>query len=73
MNYGLALNTERGSTIDLDLQQENERLSYQIYHFVGTAMNQLTNLEGLVVADMGSGRGGGLYYVCKYLNPKSAI
>lgn len=73
MNYGYALDTEQGRTIDLDPQDENERFSYQLYHFVATAMNQLANLEGLVVADIGSGRGGGLYYVCKYLKPESAI
>ena len=72
MNFGYAINAEHGRTIELDPQDENERFSYQLYDYIATGMKELNSLKGLHVLEVGSGRGGGLYYISKYLNPASA-
>jgi len=73
MNYGYAVNTEHGHTIKLDAEDETERFSYQLYHYIATGMKEFSSLSGLDLIEVGSGRGGGLYYVCRYLTPASAI
>lgn len=73
MNYGYAVNTETGYTIYLDAEEEAERYPYQLYHYMATGFKKIPNLNGLSVLEVGSGRGGGLAYVVKYLKPLSAL
>ncbi|CAG9323369.1 unnamed protein product [Blepharisma stoltei] len=73
MNYGYAINTETGFTIYLDPEEESERFSYQLYHYMATGFKKIPNLNGLKVLEVGCGRGGGLAYVLKYLKPASAV
>jgi len=73
MNYGYAVHTETGHTIVLDPDEETERFSYQLYHYMATGFKKFPNLQGMDIVEVGSGRGGGLAYVVKYLKPKSAL
>lgn len=38
MNYGYAVDTETGHTIKLNPEDESERFSYQLYHYVATGL-----------------------------------
>lgn len=71
MNYGYAATTESGHIIRLDAADETERFSYQLYHIVATGFKHKTSLANLDVLEVGSGRGGGLIYILRYLNPAS--
>jgi SAM-dependent methyltransferase len=73
MNYGYAATTESGHIIDLQAEDEAERFAYQLYHVVATGLNAKADLADLNVLEVGSGRGGGLSYVKKYLHPASAV
>jgi cyclopropane fatty-acyl-phospholipid synthase-like methyltransferase len=55
------------------VEDEAERFSYQLYHLVASGFKTLNNLAGLHVLEVGSGRGGGLCYVFRYLKPASAF
>jgi SAM-dependent methyltransferase len=72
MNYGYAATTESGHIIRLEAEDEPERFSYQLYHIVATGIKHKTSLAELDVLEVGSGRGGGLSYILRYLNPASA-
>lgn len=66
MNYGyVALPDER--PLSLDAGDEPERYPLQLYHFLA----MLTPVEGRDVLEVGSGRGGGCYYLARYLGPQS--
>ena len=73
MNCGYAVDTESGKTIELDREFEDERFNYQLYHYVCTGFKSIEDYEGKHVAEIGSGRGGGLSFILKYLRPKSAL
>ena len=73
MNYGYAVSSDSGHTIRLAEEEESERFSYQLYHLMATGFKKLTNLNGLNVVEVGSGRGGGLGYVVRNLKPGSAL
>ena len=73
MNFGYASDTETGKTIDLDKKFEVERFSYQLYDFVCTGFNTISNYAGKNVLEIGCGRGGGLGYIMKKFNPSSAL
>jgi ubiquinone/menaquinone biosynthesis C-methylase UbiE len=62
-------------TDDIELSEGNqeERFSYQLYHYVATGLSSIRSLEGLHVLEVGSGRGGGLQYVTRQLRPISAV
>ena len=66
MNYGY-------SATDLDLMLASEdvkdRYPIQLYHHVASQIN----LKGLKVLEIGSGRGGGCYYISKYLKPAKMV
>src|SRR5436190_9832761 len=63
MNYGYA--TLDANTLALDALDEPDRHWIQLYHHVPSAVN----LEGHIVAEVGSGRGGGASFVTRYLRP----
>eukprot|EP01015_Nassula_variabilis_P023586 TRINITY_DN4433_c0_g1_i11.p1 TRINITY_DN4433_c0_g1~~TRINITY_DN4433_c0_g1_i11.p1 ORF type:complete len:256 (+),score=45.21 TRINITY_DN4433_c0_g1_i11:66-833(+) len=71
MNYGYALLNENGRTINLKNEDEDERFSLQLYNLVATGMGKINSLKDKTVLEIGSGRGGGLYFVKTYLNAKS--
>ena len=73
MNYGYAVESETGHTIVLSPEEETERFSYQLYHFMATGFKKNANLNGLNMVEVGSGRGGGLAYIVKNLKPLKAI
>ena len=73
MNYGYAGKSETGHTIVLSTEEENERFSYQLYHYMATGFKKVANLNGLNILEVGSGRGGGLGYIVRNLKPKTAI
>lgn len=73
MNYGYAINSESGHSIVLAEDEENERFSYQLYHYLATGFKKNANLQGLAIVEVGSGRGGGLGYVVKNLKPDKAL
>lgn len=64
MNYGYSSNNE---IIKLDVKDEFNRYSIQLYHHTATGIN----INGKDVLEVGCGRGGGLSYVNNYLSPKN--
>lgn len=64
MNYGYAWE-DRESAPVLDLEDEQYRLSYQLYHHMASKVP----MENKYVLEVGSGRGGGASLLYKYLCP----
>jgi Methylase involved in ubiquinone/menaquinone biosynthesis len=64
MNYGFDPDDERQRPTLLP-QDEAERYPAQLYHFLATQ----TDIEGKLVLEVGSGRGGGASYIARYLKP----
>lgn len=64
MNYGYAFEDE-ADALTLNEADMFERYNAQLYHIVAAQ----TDLTGLDVLDVGSGRGGGASYVQRYLGP----
>jgi len=74
MNWGYASLTPNGVMIkNLAPEDENDRFSIQLYHYMATAMGTWNNLESKTLVEVSSGRGGGLDYISRYLNPKKCI
>jgi len=74
MNWGYASLTTNGVIIkNLAPEDENDRFSIQLYHYMATAMGSWNNLESKTLVEVSSGRGGGLDYLSRYLNPKKCI
>jgi len=65
LNYGYF---DQDRQLDLHAEEEKNRYSIQLYHFVATAVDIL----GKDILEIASGRGGGLNYICNKLNPKTA-
>jgi ubiquinone/menaquinone biosynthesis C-methylase UbiE len=65
MNYGFS---KDGQQIPLEEADEKDRYSVQLYHHVASG----APIKGQDILEVGSGRGGGLSYVNRYLKPKSA-
>lgn len=68
MNYGYAPNKDE-ILLRLDASDEINRNPIQLYHYL-TAKITLTNSK---ILEVGSGRGGGCYYIHKYLSPKYMV
>jgi SAM-dependent methyltransferase len=64
MNYGMA---GRTPALNLIPEQEKDRYSMQMYHFVANKID----LKGRSMLEVGCGRGGGLNYIKEHLNPRS--
>ncbi|OGC41577.1 hypothetical protein A2Y85_01200 [candidate division WOR-3 bacterium RBG_13_43_14] len=68
MNYGFAhLNGEE--KLPLHLSDEADRYCIQLYHHVAAP----TNILNKDILEVGSGRGGGCFYIARYLKPKSIV
>jgi ubiquinone/menaquinone biosynthesis C-methylase UbiE len=65
MNYGYA----GLANIKLDHSEQNERYNYQLYHHVSGGID----FKQRDVLEVGSGRGGGAFYVHKYLGPRKMV
>src|SRR3954454_23189872 len=68
MNYGYAPSPDE-SFLTLDAEDEINRYSIQLYHYLATKVA----FKVLEVLEVGSGRGGGAAYLKKYLNPEKII
>jgi len=67
LNYGYAGNGYTKSNFKLDKENEKDRYSIQMYHYVTSS----TNIKDRTVLEVGSGRGGGAYYLVRKFSPKS--
>lgn len=68
MNYGyMPLPTE--APLHLNGHKTQQRFSLQMYHYLASK----TCLEGKHVLEVGSGRGGGAYYLATHFNPASYV
>lgn len=73
VNYGYAALTNDGKTIELDEEDESERFHLQLFHWTATGMNTIKKFETSTVVEISSGRGGGVFYISKYLKPAKVI
>ena len=65
MNFGY---TEPGKVIDLEGKDEINRYCIQLYHHIA----EMVDLKDRKIVEVGSGRGGGLAYVCRNFHPISS-
>jgi len=69
MNYGFTSTPSDGDALVLDAADEADRYCIQLYHHVAGAVD----LQGLDALEVGSGRGGGSYFVKRYLGPTQMV
>jgi ubiquinone/menaquinone biosynthesis C-methylase UbiE len=69
MNYGYAHMHPHENAPELDVHDETNRLSFQLYHHLASQVN----LKGKTVLEIGSGRGGGASMINKYHQPDKMI
>jgi len=69
MNFGFASLASDGDAFALDAGDEADRYCIQLYHHVAGAVE----LQDLEVLEVGSGRGGGSYFVKHYLGPSQMV
>jgi ubiquinone/menaquinone biosynthesis C-methylase UbiE len=65
MNFGYSKDNQK---LKLDEKDEKDRYSAQLYHHVATGVD----IKDKDILEIGSGRGGGLSFVNRYLSPKTA-
>jgi ubiquinone/menaquinone biosynthesis C-methylase UbiE len=68
MNYGYNP-TANDPPLVLGEDKKMQRYSTQMYHYLAIK----TTIEGKEILEVGSGRGGGAFYIAKNLNPKKYI
>ncbi len=61
MNYGYLGSDDETFSLELEPDDEKNRLSIQLYHFVVHEID----LKGQQVLEVGSGRGGGASFIAK--------
>ena len=69
MNYGYDSDALRRNKIPLSKEEALHRCQIQLYHHLGSAIS----LDGKDVLEIGSGRGGGAFYLKRYLKPRSVV
>ena len=69
MNYGYAPLDHQTEKLSLDGANEPNHYCIQLYHHVANVVN----LKDLDVLEVSSGRGGGSYYIKRYLEPKTMV
>lgn len=73
LNVGFAdLESEDGLYIKT-MRDKFDALRYQLYHFVVMRFGGVTSMNGLSLLETGCGRGGGIHYLAKELNPQMAL
>ena len=55
------------------IEDEQEQYNLQLYHYLVSTLTQKQNLRGLDILEVGSGRGGGISFIVRYMSPRSAI
>lgn len=69
MNYGFADIDHQLKPINLSLEEAQNKYFIQLYQKVAS----ITNLQHKKVLEIGSGRGGGSFFIAKYLSPAEII
>jgi ubiquinone/menaquinone biosynthesis C-methylase UbiE len=69
MNYGYAHINGDDVFADLDITDEGQRLSYQLYNHLAAEIE----LENKSILEVGSGRGGGASMIMKYHKPEKVV
>ncbi|MEE8151634.1 MAG: class I SAM-dependent methyltransferase [candidate division NC10 bacterium] len=69
MNYGYVPLNPDAEQLRLDEADEPNRYCIQLYHHVASGVN----LKDADVLEISSGRGGGSYYINRYLEPKTMV
>jgi len=69
INYGYASLDPQAEKLQLDDADEPNRYCIQLYHHVANVVD----LKDLKVLEVGSGRGGGAYYIKWFLGPKRVV
>lgn len=69
MNYGYTLLNPHAEKLTLAETDEPNRYCIQLYQHVANAVS----LNDRKVLEVGSGRGGGSYYIARYLGPKTVV
>lgn len=73
INYGFAPLNKDGVLIELNKQDEPERMSLQLYWRTATCLGTRPDLKDLVILEVSSGRGGGLDFLTRNYALKKAI
>lgn len=73
INYGFAPLTDNGHLIELNKQDEAERMSLQLYYRTATCLETRKDLEGLTILEVSSGRGGGIDFLSRNYPVKKII
>lgn len=69
LNYGYAVLDDKERMPKLASAHEPFRLCIQLYHHVASQID----LKGLEILEVGSGRGGGAYYMKRYLKARKVV
>jgi ubiquinone/menaquinone biosynthesis C-methylase UbiE len=68
MNYGYVPKKDE-ERLQLDTKDELNRYQIHLYHYLAV----MAKIEGNMVLEVGSGRGGGANYIASYLKPKDML
>jgi ubiquinone/menaquinone biosynthesis C-methylase UbiE len=69
MNYGFSPLENQSRQIQLEEQDEYNRVYIQLYDHVASSVD----LRNLIVLEVGCGRGGGADYITRYLKPRKMV
>ena len=75
MNYGYALLSDDGKLLS-DLTEEQDRrevFSIQLYYYTASVLPEVNKMNGKTLVEVGSGRGGGLSFLTRHLQPEKSI
>ncbi|CDW83792.1 UNKNOWN [Stylonychia lemnae] len=73
LNVGFAdLESEDGLYIKT-MKDKFDAFRFQLYHYIVMRFGGVNSMNGLSLLETGCGRGGGLHYLSKELNPQSAL
>ncbi len=70
MNFGYAYTEEKGSSVQLEAQDQQDQYCFQLYEQL---LRQVTINPSSRVLEVGSGRGGGAFLTHKYFKPDTTI
>ena len=77
MNYGYGLLSKDGKILSDELLQEEqdrrEMFSIQLYYYTASVLPNITDMSGKTLVEVGSGRGGGLSFLTRTLEPEKSI
>lgn len=73
LNGGFADLEEEDGIFLKTYRDKFDALRFQLYNFIVMRFGGVNNLNGLNLLETGCGRGGGLHYLARELNPQSAV